>query len=488
MRNVMLHAHAPRLRVLLGAATLALTLAACGKEKGGTTTPGGDGAAAGPGAGAVTNPAQATAEAKEDFAKASEQFTAAASDGNVSKDECESVSKAYRKVYEAHGKQMAIAFFNSGVVLEQCGDTSGAEKVYVELTKAVPEYDLSYNNLGVLAWKRGDEVKAREYFEKAIKANPKTRAPRNNLAAALRQRYADKPSNDDFSRAEGEIQRVLAVDSSNRLAYENLARLYYDRGRLKDKSYLVLANLVVTQAVKILKDEGKESADIYNLQGLLFMQEQNQIDALRAFKRAAEVNKNHPDANMNIGLIAIRFRDYAAAETAFQTAMKTERFAKNPEAWLGLGVAQRGLRKYKEAETAFTKAQELAKSDPRPDYNLGILYQEHLAPSAEDFEAVGKKQYEKAKDYFAKFQQRAGTAPEFAPQVADAKERAGNIDDLFKNLAEMKKLEAEAAKLAELAKKQEEEERAALLKAEEEAIKAAEEAAKAEAAAAGGAK
>jgi hypothetical protein len=33
---------------------------------------------------------------------------------------------------------------------------------------------------------------------------------------------------------------VLALDSGNKAAYENLARIYYDRGHSKDKSYLVL--------------------------------------------------------------------------------------------------------------------------------------------------------------------------------------------------------------------------------------------------------
>ena len=49
--------------------------------------------------------------------------------------------------------------------------------------------------------------------------------------------------------------------------------------------------------------------------------------------------------------------------------------------------------------------------------------------------------------------------------------RITNIDDYFKNIEEMKKLEAEAAKLAEQAKKAEEEEKARLRKMEEDMMK-----------------
>ena len=176
---------------------------------------------------------------------------------------------------------------------------------------------------------------------------------------------------------------MLAVDSGNQLAYENLARLYYDRGRLKDKSYLLLAGLVIDQANRVLKKDNVESADLYNLRGLLLMQNDDQVNALRAFQKAAELDPQHADVHMNIALIAIRFRDYKTAEESLTVALKDQRQKKNIEAYLGLGVAQRGLRKYSEAEKSFKKAMDMSKSDPRPLYNLGILYHEHIAATQE---------------------------------------------------------------------------------------------------------
>jgi tetratricopeptide (TPR) repeat protein len=322
---------------------------------------------------------------------------------------------------------------------------------------------------------KNERQKGLDYFKKAVDANIATRAPRNNLAAALRNKYANSADQKMFEEAEKTLQRVLAVDSSNQLAYENLARLYYDRGRLKDKSYLLLAGLVIKQATDVLKKDNIQSADLYNLTGLLLMQRDDQVEALKAFKKAAEINPKHADAHMNMALIAINFRDYQTAADSLSIAVKDQRQKKNIEAYLGLGVAQRGLRKYKDAESSFKKALDLSKSDPRALYNLGILYHEHIAATQEgDFD---KAPYNTAKEYYNKFVSKAGGNSTYAAQVDDAKNRVGAIEQLFKDIEEMKKLEAEQEAMMALQKKQQEEEKKRLLELE----------AKAKAAASGGA-
>lgn len=459
-----------RTKQIITLCALALTLGAgaCGKKKGpDSNAPGGGGTSV------PSDPGTASKAAKEDFGAVAARYKSAKDRGALSKGTCDELSKAFEDVYKKHGAQMAVAKFNSGAVYEECGDTEKAEKIYEDLIRDVPKYDLAYNNLGVIYWNRKQESRALDQFKKAVDANATTRAPRNNLAAALRNKYADSPQQPDFDAAEKQLQTVLAVDSGNRLAYENLARLYYDRGRLKDKSYLLLADLVVTQAIRVLKDSNTESADIFNIKGLLFMQDDNQVEALRAFKKAVEINKNHTDAHMNIAMIAIRFRDYKSAEESINVALKDQRQKKNVEAFLGLGVALRGQRKYSDAETAFKKAQELKSADPRALYNLGILYHEHIGPATEAKSEGGfdRKPYEKAKDYFGKFVSQASGKKDLDRYAADAKNRITNIDDYFKNIEEMKKLEAEAAKLAEQAKKAEEEEKARLRKMEEDMMK-----------------
>lgn len=452
---------------ILGLLALGLALTAC-KNKGGAPKPP-TGAEGKPGA--ALDPKKASAEAKAAFKSVAEKYAAATKSAPLSKGQCESFAKDFKAVYDKYGAQMTIAWFNAGAAYEECGEIDKAEEVYQAITKQVPKFDLAYNNLGVIYWSRNQESKALDYFKKAVEVNPKTRAPRNNLAAALRNKYADSPQQPDFENAERQIQTVLAVDSGNRLAYENLARLYYDRGRLKDKSYLLLADLVVAQATRRLKEDyGIESADIFNIQGLLYMEKDNQVDALKAFKKAAELEPSHADANMNMAMISIRFRDYAQAEKSLGIALKDKRQRGNVETHIAMGVAKRGLRKYQEAEDAFKTAMKSKSGDPRPLYNLGILYQEHIATAQDDF---SKKPYEVAKDYFGKFSSAAGGKKEFSETVADAKSRVESIDQLFKDIDEMKKLEAEAKRLEEEAKKQEAEERKRLLDLEQKARDAA---------------
>ncbi len=348
---------------------LSLSAVACKKK-------GKDGEGNAPG-GVQANPSDpeaATAAAKSSFADVAQRYASAKARGPLAKGMCDELSKAFERVYKDHGAQIAVAKFNAGAVWEECGDIEKAEDIYEQLTREVPKYDLSYNNLGVIYWNRKQEGKALDYFKKAVAANPATKAPRNNLAAALRDKYADNPQQSDFEAAENEIQRVLAVDSDNPVAYENLARLYYDRGRLKDKSYLLLADLVVTQARRVLEAEKRQSADIYNIKGLLLMQATppNMVDALKAFKKAVEVDKNHADANMNIAMIAIWFRDYKTAEESINIAIKDRRQKRNVEAYLGLGVSLRGQRKYGDAEKAFKKALDVRGAAPRARCNLGV--------------------------------------------------------------------------------------------------------------------
>jgi len=447
------------------ACALATPMLACGGKKPDSTSPN-DG---GKKSENPPDPTKASVEAKADFAKVADRYKSASAGGKLAPAQCESFARDFEKLYQEHGKTMTIAWFNAGAVWESCGDVKKAEEIYQSIIKKVPSFDLAYNNLGVIYWNRRQEEQALDYFKRAVEANSKTRAPRNNLAAALRNEYSEAPDADDFTKAERYLQSVLAVDSSNRLAYENLARLYYDRGRLKDKSYLLLADLVVTQATRVLKEKSIESSDLYNIKGLLYMEQENQVDALRAFKKATEVEPNHADANLNLAMISIRFRDYGQAEKSLNIALQDGRQKKNIETYLGLGVAQRGLRKYKDAEEAFKKAMEMSGEDPRPLYNLGILYQEHVATAQEG--EFSKVPYETAKEYFAKFSAKA-SGNQYKESLADAKTRVANIDQLFLDIAEMQKLQADADRIAAEAKKAEDEERKRLLDLERQAKEA----------------
>ncbi len=428
----------------LALAVVALAVTACKRSAGERDSP------------ALTRPESATeptAAATASFAEVARKYAAAKARGPLSKEDCAKLSAAFLRVFDSHRSSMAIAKFDAGAVREECGDKAGAEAIYRQLVREAPSFALAHNNLGVLHWNRGEEREAVEAFKRAVQAEPTATAPRNNLAAALRERYAASPEQQEFVAAEDELQSVLALDAGNGLAFENLARLYYDRGRLDDKSYLLLADLVVTQALAKAKDGGlAESAEIHNLRGLLFMQRDNQIDALKAFKRAVEIDSKHAGAHMNIALVAIRFRDYATAEKSLQIALADQRRRKNAEAYLGLGVAQRGLRQYEAAEKSFKKALQISKTAARARYNLGILYHDHIAPQTRqdtNEKKFDKRPYETAKHWFGEFVTKSSGNTALASHAADAQHRMRNIDKLVTDIAKMDASARESARIAE---------------------------------------
>lgn len=434
---------------------VAVALTACGPKGEQTKPP--DGAETGGETGKPDDDTRlheaAAAKAKADFAAAVKTYQAAKHDGKLSGDECERAAGAFQTVYEAHGAPMAIAQFNAGVIWEACGQPDRAEAIYKQLITAVPRFDLPYNNLGVIYWKQGEEAKAIEMFNRAVEANKLTAlAARNNVAGLLRDEYVGRADAGAFTEAEKSLQTVLALDSSNQTAYENLARIYYDRGHRQDKSYLVLANLVVTQGTRVLKARGRESPELYNIQGLLLLEREDQVSALKAFTEATRVDPDHVEANLNIGFISIRFRSYATAEKAFQIALKDARQARNIEAHLALGVAQRGLKKFKEAEASYIMALRLDAADPRPLFNLGVLYQDHIGTQDGVDDQQNTKLITVAKGHYARFIAVASPDKKWTREVLLAKDRIATIDETIQFAGVSAGLRARAAELEAQAK------------------------------------
>lgn len=460
-----------RLGSLVACSALALSMSACEKTGDSSNSPDGGGAAgagkskSSTGGGTMQNP---TEKAMKSFTKQIEAYDKAMADGKLSPGECSKLASGFKSVHSKYGKQMSAAAFNAGVVHQECGDEKAAEAIYQSLAKE--GFHIAINNLGVIHWERGQRTKALDYFEKSVDADRvKAFAARNNLAAAHRDKYTVAANSKDFEVAEKQLQNVLAVDSSNKMAYENLARLYYDRGRLKDPSYLLLANLVIGQAQKLLDTKGEKSAALRNIRGLLFMVEDNQVDALRQFGRAVEIEPKNPDANLNIAFISLRFRDFQTAEKSLAVALDHESQKNNVEAYLAMGVAKRGLKKYKEAQKFFEKATKVAAKDPRAHFNLGVLAQEHLISEDGVDQAKIEALFGRAKSHFKMFLTVAGSKAEWKDLKEEARLRMLHIDEAIDSFRVAEELAKKAKAMEEAARKADEEERKRLLELEAKA-------------------
>lgn len=422
----------------------------------------------------VTAPPVPTAEvleaARQEFATVVTDYGQTTKAGALSSTQCDDLARRFESIFTRYGPAMSVALFNAGAVREQCEQADVAEALYRRVVAADPGSDLAHNQLGVLALRRHDRAAALPHFRKAIEANSATRAPRNNLAAALRDDYASKPEDEAFRRAEYQVQNVLAVDSGNRAAFENLARLYYDRGRLQDRAYLLLADLVVTQGLAVTANNGESSADLHVIRGLILMERGADVRALRSFDKAIEVDPDHGDAHMNVAMVALRFRDFSGAQKSLAIAAKHPRHDQNIETYLGLGVAYRGLRDYKAAQQAFERAQKLDSKDPRPLYNLGVLLHEHVGPSADGFDEPTALA---AKDFFGRFSRQAADDRRYSADVKDAQLRMNVIDESIEINKTIIELQKEADAMAERQRQEEMAERQRMLEIERRAHEAA---------------
>jgi tetratricopeptide (TPR) repeat protein len=231
----------------------------------------------------------------------------------------------------------------------------------------------------------------------------------------------------------------------------------------------VLADLVVTQGQRVLEASGRRSADLHNLRGLLLIEQDDQARALRAFQQAVEIDPEHVDANRNIAMVAIRFRDYAAAERSLESVIDVAVVATDIDAWIALGVAKRGLRKYGDADQAYRHALTLDSSDPRPWYNLGVLAQDHLSIDAEDEQALIAN-YEQALGHYQTFIDTAGSTPRWRAPVSDAKDRVAIVKDSIASIELMQANKVAYARMVELEAQQRRDEIERLRAREAEAL------------------
>lgn len=401
----------------------------------------------------------------------------AEADGRLTDAECDELEAAFLSLHDPREPSTAAGPFDAGVIRERCGQPERAAELFRMAIATDPEHAGAHNNLGILHWQAGEHEQAFASFERAVKADPTLPMARNNLSEALRERYVRKGGADDFAKAEHTLRNALAVDSDSAIAHENLARLYYDRGRSHDRSYLLLAGLVITRGLRVLEDQGRDSAELHNLRGLLLMEEGNPVLALRSFEKAATVDPDHAQAHLNIAMIALRFRDFDTADTSLEVARKNPRFRDDMEVLLATAVARRGLRRYDDAREVLLQAQEIHGKDPRPLYNLGILLQEHIGPEESTKVGTdGEVTFDDgpmldARQYFERFARTAGDR--YPEEAADARARMASIDQFLQDVKDLEALNAEQERLEALAREQQEAERQRLLELERRAKQAA---------------
>jgi tetratricopeptide (TPR) repeat protein len=170
-------------------------------------------------------------------------------------------------------------------------------------------------------------------------------------------------------------------------AMEILARAYYHLGKFE------FAKGICDTAIDLNPKAGK----CFNIRGFIALKRKNDPDAIKAFKKATEVEPSLGAAWLNLSAQYLKVKNYPAA---LQPAKKAaELLPQRAEAHLNYGAALRGSKQNNEALASFNKALKLRANYPAALFNLGILYLD-----ADKFAGMDKlAQLAKAEGYLNKY-------------------------------------------------------------------------------------
>jgi tetratricopeptide (TPR) repeat protein/peroxiredoxin len=148
--------------------------------------------------------------------------------------------------------------------------------------------------------------------------------------------------------------------------YLSLGSVYYQRG------YYEQAGDFFRRAL----DHDASSAEaLYGL-GSVYLQQQKNDEAQRAFERATQLRASYPgtlpNAWNNLGLLAAHEQRMAEAVSYFEKALQVS--PDHPIALLNLGNAFRQMRRWDEARATLQKAAAVEPENPEANYGLAMVY------------------------------------------------------------------------------------------------------------------
>jgi tetratricopeptide (TPR) repeat protein len=251
-------------------------------------------------------------------------------------------------------KQSAGAHLSLGVALAGSKALDEAIAEYREALNLQKDYPLAHYNLGnALKDKRSFDEALAEYRE-AIRLKPNYVEAYNNLGSLLADLDRTEEAIEAFSKA-------LQIAANHASSHHNLALAWMRLGRIDE---------ALDACRRAVHYEG--NAGYYNTLGLLLEKKDRLNDAVAAYKRAIELDKNYPVSHYNLGLLYLRLGQPALAQAEIQESLRLR--PQNATAWYNLGTTAINRGENEKAISALKKAVEI---DPRYTgawLNLGTAY------------------------------------------------------------------------------------------------------------------
>lgn len=252
--------------------------------------------------------------------------------------------------------------YNRAYALQQAGRNGEAIDAYGKVLEIDPKSTDAAVNLGALLKAEGKTARAIEVTQKALEGDEFNGRLLNNLSVLLRNEKR-------YDEAVAAVRKLLMRDKENVDAYKNLSLIYYEQEKY------ALSQTILENALEMAKAQDRKDADIYVNLGMIYLAREENGKAMAAFKKAKEIQPDHPVANYNIASLALGHRDYGLAAESYATV--SQAWKDNYDVVVGHGYALQGQGKLTEAATELERARTLLTKLPtkRPEEDVQILYQ-----------------------------------------------------------------------------------------------------------------
>lgn len=224
----------------------------------------------------------------------------------------------------------SIKYLQQGIVLS--GKGKGADMLYYYLAHALTEKNFPYDP------DSSDASNAIKALQTAIEIAPNNKNYYNDLGLLwdIRQEYQS---------ADSAFKKALWLDSSFVTAQSNLALLYYEQGQdslsiaMLNKAigsdsslstaYLNLSKVYFYQSkltmalnvINIAPVNDPNAPLVYNTRGAIYLSLDSIDQAIINLRKAIELEPKYAEANMNLGVVLAKKRDYTTAEDLYEKAL-----------------------------------------------------------------------------------------------------------------------------------------------------------------------
>ncbi len=191
------------------------------------------------------------------------------------------------KQFISQNPRVAEAHLNLGNIYWEEGRDGKPIRHYLAAIKLNPNYAEAYYNLGNVFFVQGEHEQAVQAYNKALEIKPGFAPAHNGLGNAL----IDEKQ---YLKAVESYQKAIQLEPNYKEANYNLCAAYVYAARYNEAISACLNSLKFT-----------EDARAYNNLGNSYFRIKQFDEALRAYKKALELNPQLPEAHFNIAAISL---------------------------------------------------------------------------------------------------------------------------------------------------------------------------------------